>query len=66
MLEERTRNETLTPGSSATSRVAVAFSSLDEILPHCGIYTPVLKIIRQELTGLMFLIFSVFYSMHLP
>ena len=51
VIEEKAHRETFHSSASASSRISVAFSSLDEILPHCGIYTPVLKLIREELAG---------------
>nr|XP_002121447.1 uncharacterized protein LOC100177030 [Ciona intestinalis] len=49
VLEKRVKEDTFRSPESTLSRVSSAFASLDEILPHCGIYTPVLKLIKEEL-----------------
>ncbi|XP_076812117.1 uncharacterized protein LOC143459041 [Clavelina lepadiformis] len=51
VLEKKTRGDTFgSSADSAVSRMSAAFAAFDEILPHCGIYTPVLRLIREELT----------------
>lgn len=49
ILEKKTKEETYQTGVSNVERVTSAFACLSEVLPYCGVYAPVLKLVREEL-----------------
>nr|XP_039262951.1 uncharacterized protein LOC120338989 [Styela clava] len=49
VLENKTKEDTYHVGAGDVERVTAAFAALSEILPHCGVYSPVLKLVKEEL-----------------